>query len=100
MPIPNPGDDESESDFVGRCVSQLTNEDPEMSQAQAVAICFDTYRKAKQGEKMEDIKRDEDGHIIVAENVKIRFSGDMNFIGESSEDKEEDDKDDEEQESE
>jgi hypothetical protein len=27
-----------------------------------------------------EVKRDEDGHIIVAENVKLVFSGDISFL--------------------
>jgi len=85
MPIPKPKPNEKEQDFVGRCVSQLRNEDPDATQAQIVAICFDAFKTAQQGEKMEtdvknskkEIKLDEDGHIIVAENVKVRFGANM-----------------------
>lgn len=44
MPIPKPRPDENESEFVGRCVSEISNE---YDQDQAVAICFNTYRESK-----------------------------------------------------
>jgi len=44
MPIPNPRPEENESEFVGRCVSEISNE---YDQDQAVAICFNTYRESK-----------------------------------------------------
>lgn len=44
MPIPKPNSGESESDFVGRCMSEIGNE---YDQDQAVAICFNTYRTEK-----------------------------------------------------
>lgn len=44
MPIPSPKPGESESDFVGRCVSEISNE---YDQEQSIAICFNTYRTEK-----------------------------------------------------
>lgn len=44
MPIPKPNPGESESDFVGRCISEISNE---YDQEQAVAICFNTYRESR-----------------------------------------------------
>ena len=44
MPIPKPNMGESESDFVGRCISEISNE---YDQEQAVAICFNTYRESR-----------------------------------------------------
>lgn len=44
MPIPKPRPDENESEFVGRCVSEISNE---YDKDQAVAICFNTYRESK-----------------------------------------------------
>lgn len=96
MPIPKPKSDESEQDFVSRCVRQLKSENPDAGQAQVLAICFDVFRKSKEaGEKMEadiknskdEVKLDEDGHIIVAENVSVRFETGM-FIKEGVEDEE------------
>jgi hypothetical protein len=44
MPIPTPNSRETEDNFVGRCVSQISNEYP---QDQALAICYQTYREGK-----------------------------------------------------
>lgn len=44
MPIPKPRPEENESEFVGRCISEISNE---YDQDQAVAICFNTYRESK-----------------------------------------------------
>jgi len=45
MPIPQPTTGESESAFVSRCVSFLIDEGREKEQA--VAICYDIWRKRK-----------------------------------------------------
>jgi hypothetical protein len=44
MPIPSPNSRETEQDFVGRCVSQISDEYP---QEQALAVCYQTYRESK-----------------------------------------------------
>ena len=47
MPIPKPKPDESQDDYIGRCISFVKSEDPNTSQDQAVAICFSTWRQSK-----------------------------------------------------
>ena len=42
MPIPNPSASETQKDYVGRCMSEISGEYP---QEQAVAICISTYQK-------------------------------------------------------
>jgi hypothetical protein len=42
MPIPKPTAAETQNDYVGRCMSEISGEYP---QDQAVAICISTYRK-------------------------------------------------------
>lgn len=42
MPIPNPSNSETQNDYVGRCMSEITGEYP---QEQALAICISTYQK-------------------------------------------------------
>ena len=42
MPIPNPSSSETQNDYVGRCMSEISGEYP---QEQAVAICISTYQK-------------------------------------------------------
>lgn len=93
MPIPTPSPEEKESDFMSRCMSAMADEDPNMDNKQRVAVCFDSFKKSKKkGESMDSkinkeksVKRDELGRIIVAEGVKITFSGNINFIQESEE---------------
>lgn len=43
MPVPEPGDDESEDEFVSRCMSAISDE---YDQEQALAICYSTYRES------------------------------------------------------
>lgn len=63
MPIPKPNPGENESEFVGRCVSEISNE---YDQDQAVAICFNTYRESK----AEAYKRIQNGIKEAQEEVK------------------------------
>ena len=42
MPIPNPSKAETQNDYVGRCMSEISGEYP---QEQALAICISTYQK-------------------------------------------------------
>ena len=42
MPIPNPSNAETQNDYVGRCMSEISGEYP---QEQALAICISTYQK-------------------------------------------------------
>ena len=87
MPVPKPSPDEKEDDFMSRCLSKMADEDPNMDNKQRVAICFAAYRqRKKKGESMDEEyseskqkKYDEQGRIIVAENVKLIFNGTMDF---------------------
>jgi len=60
MPIPKPRDKETEREFITRCVSQLAKEDPDNSNKQRVAICFETWRKSKSGGEMYDTESAKD----------------------------------------
>jgi hypothetical protein len=42
MPIPTPSAAESQNEYVGRCMSEISGE---YEQEQAVAICISTYQK-------------------------------------------------------
>lgn len=42
MPIPSPSNAETQNDYVGRCMSEISGEYP---QEQALAICISTYQK-------------------------------------------------------
>ena len=53
MPLPSPKEDETEQEFISRCVSWILNEDPELDpeneddRKQAVAMAYSAWRKAK-----------------------------------------------------
>jgi hypothetical protein len=44
MPIPKPNSEESEQEFVSRCIEQVFDE---YGQEQGSAICYNTYRKER-----------------------------------------------------
>lgn len=44
MPIPKPKANEKQSDFMMRCVAQISNE---YNKEQAVAICYNKYKNKK-----------------------------------------------------
>ena len=46
MPVPEPRSGETQDQFVSRCISQLTHEDPEASPQQIQAICFAKFRES------------------------------------------------------
>ena len=50
MPIPKPNKNESESEFVSRCVEAIYDE---YGQEQGSAICYNTYRKENSLSKQE-----------------------------------------------
>jgi len=58
MPLPKPLRREKENDFIGRCVPLVINlegldKDDDEERAQAIAICYSQWRKAKGGKAME-----------------------------------------------
>lgn len=67
MPIPKPSASESQNDYVGRCMSEISGEYP---QDQAVAICISTYRR----EGMKKIK-DTDKKAMARIKYDTEFSG-------------------------
>lgn len=76
MPIPKPRKDESEAQFISRCMGDSTMNKEYPDQKQRTAICYSQWRK--KGESMEiDQKLDNKGRKIIAENVNIIFTGEM-----------------------
>lgn len=58
MPIPTPGAEETEDEFIGRCIplvleAEDMDADSEDDRKQATAICFSQWRKAKESKAME-----------------------------------------------
>ena len=82
MPIPQPQPEEKKQDFMSRCMSFMADDEPSMANEQRVAICMDTFRNKnkKKGESVNKEKKyDNKGRIIIAESVKITFSGTVDF---------------------
>lgn len=53
--MPNPNKNESENDFVNRCVEYLTKEGKGSDNSQRVAICHSRYKQAKAAQDLVDI---------------------------------------------
>jgi len=70
MPLPKPSKNEKQDDYISRCVSFVKNEDPNIDDAKATAMCIQQWDTSK-GENMSDKKFDEEGREIIAENVPI-----------------------------
>lgn len=54
MPIPKPNKNETEQDFVSRCVPILKKNDPKKNQNQIVAICYTEYSKFKKARSIKE----------------------------------------------
>lgn len=44
MPVPEPHSGETQDQFIGRCMSQLADEDPDRPNQQRLAMCFSQWR--------------------------------------------------------
>jgi hypothetical protein len=53
MPMPKPGQGETESEFVSRCIKFLNNEGSALADDQKAAACYNAFQK---GEKLETIE--------------------------------------------
>lgn len=53
MPIPKPRAGEQQDKFISRCIKQLKKIDPNRPQKQIIAICYDSWKRKKEG-KMKD----------------------------------------------
>jgi hypothetical protein len=53
MPIPNPSKNESENDFISRCVSEISGE---YDQEQSLGICYTSWEKENMSDEMEQFK--------------------------------------------
>lgn len=76
MPLPEPNKEEKQAQFISRCMSNDTMKKDFPDQTQRTGVCFSQWKKAR-GENMEqeNVKRDEQGRLIVAENVHVVFTG-------------------------
>ena len=77
--MPKPRKGEKQTDFISRCIRQLSKEDPNRKPKQVQAICFQTWRDRKKEsiDKMDEKKYDEEGNIIIAENVKLVLNAEI-----------------------
>ena len=58
MPIPQPKDNEKQSDYMGRCMHKVNKDNPKMENKQQVAICLNTYSNPKKKSKANEIEID------------------------------------------
>jgi len=58
MPIPQPKDNEKQSDYMGRCMHKVNKDNPKMENKQQVAICLNTYSNPKKKAKANEIEVD------------------------------------------
>lgn len=70
MPIPKPNQGEVEQDFISRCMGSDVMNKEYPDQKQRAGVCYSQWKNSK-----ENIRRDEKGRIIVAENVPIIIKG-------------------------
>ena len=75
MPIPIPKSGENQAKFMARCVSGDIMKKEYPDQNKRTAICISQWKKG--GKNMEDVKRDEQGRIIIAENVSVILNADI-----------------------
>ena len=54
MPLPKPKDNESEKDYVARCIPVVKNDKPMMKHTQHVGICFNLYSQYKKKKKLRE----------------------------------------------
>jgi hypothetical protein len=59
MPLPTPNKEESKNDFVGRCVSELSDKEEFKDNKQRVAVCYTQY-----DESMESKAEDQEGRMV------------------------------------
>lgn len=76
--MPTPGKNESEKEFIGRCIPFMLKEKPDMKQDQVVAICYSLWEKDKKSESI--IKRidnliNESGTTDVENFIRKQLSG-------------------------
>jgi len=56
MPIPQPTKDETQDEFIGRCMEDKTMNDEYPDQKQRLAICFSQWKKEKKGGNMKQVE--------------------------------------------
>lgn len=77
MPIPKPKKGEDKDSFISRCMSDDTMQKEYPDKEQRMAVCISQTEKGENMNNKENVKRDEKGRIIVAENVNIVFNGEI-----------------------
>jgi hypothetical protein len=72
MPLPSPRKKEKRSEFVGRCVSELTTEEEFKDPKQRVAVCYDIF-KNKEAEASIVIGEGEDTQLFFEESEALQY---------------------------
>lgn len=57
MPLPTPKENEAKSEFVSRCISELTHANEFKSKAQRIAVCYAQWDKSNKEEEKDDDKQ-------------------------------------------
>lgn len=85
MPIPQPKDNEKQSDYMGRCMHKVNKDNPKMENKQQVAICLNTYSNPKKKAKANEIEVDmsEDiKNLKKVQEVKTEVKAELDGKGE------------------
>lgn len=85
MPIPQPKDNEKQTDYMGRCMHKVNKDNPKMENKQQVAICLNTYSNPKKKAKANEIEVDmsEDiKNLNKVEEVKTEVKAELDGKGE------------------
>jgi hypothetical protein len=72
MPLPNPRKKEKRSEFVSRCVSELTTKEEFKDSKQRVAVCYDIFKK-KEAEASIVIGEGDDTQLFFEESEALQL---------------------------
>lgn len=64
MPLPTPNNKENKNDFVGRCVSELSDKKEFEDNKQRVAVCYSQYDKAMKSKAEEEEREEQEGRMV------------------------------------
>ena len=56
MPLPTPKENETKSEFVSRCISELTHANEFKSKTQRIAVCYSQWSKSDKEKENDDGK--------------------------------------------
>jgi hypothetical protein len=82
MPLPTPNADESQDDFISRCISFVHDESPERPDEQIQAMCFEAWRDRNKamGNALKALSRN-DSELRVANYIVLFGGRDLEGVG-------------------